>query len=145
MFLIHLKKILTLLVLISERDKMSKKLECYMKPSDEFTHMCACKVFSVSPTLCNPMDCSPPGSTSGGFSGQEYWSGLPYPCPEDLPHPELKPTSICLLRWQADSLQLAPPGKPEFTHTCINLKSFLSVTALLRCHILQESLHPPKI
>ena len=35
------------------------------------------------PTLCNPTDCSPPGSM--GFSRQEYWSGLPCPPPGDLP------------------------------------------------------------
>ena len=34
-------------------------------------------------TLSNPMDCSPPGSSpSMGFSGQEYWSGLPLPSPD---------------------------------------------------------------
>ena len=30
-------------------------------------------------TLCDPMDCSPPGSSPWGFSNQEYWSG--WPCP----------------------------------------------------------------
>ena len=29
------------------------------------------------PTLCDPIDGSPPGSPSLGFSRQEYWSGLP--------------------------------------------------------------------
>ena len=33
------------------------------------------------PTLCNPIDGSPPGSPSLGFSRQEYWSGLPFPSP----------------------------------------------------------------
>ena len=32
-------------------------------------------------TLCDPMDCSPPGSPSLGFSRQEHWSGLPFPSP----------------------------------------------------------------
>ena len=31
--------------------------------------------------LCNPMDCSPPGSSVLEFSRQEYWSGLPFPSP----------------------------------------------------------------
>ena len=31
-----------------------------------------------------------------GFSGQEYWSGLPCPSPGDLPDPEIKPTSPAL-------------------------------------------------
>ena len=36
-----------------------------------------------------------------GFSRQEYWSGLPFPSPEDLPHPGIEPGSPAL---QADSL-----------------------------------------
>ena len=33
------------------------------------------------PTLCDPIDGSPPGSPSLGFSRQEHWSGLPFPSP----------------------------------------------------------------
>ena len=32
-------------------------------------------------TLYDPIDSSPPGSPSLGFSGQEHWSGLPFPSP----------------------------------------------------------------
>ena len=39
-----------------------------------------------------------------GFSRQEYWSGVPFPTPEDLPNPGIEPPSLCLLHWQADSL-----------------------------------------
>ena len=35
----------------------------------------------MSPALCDPMDCSQPGSSVHGFSRQEYWSGLPFPSP----------------------------------------------------------------
>ena len=44
-----------------------------------------------------------------GFSKQEYWSGLPFPSPGDLPDPGVKPGSPAL---QADSLLSEPPGKP---------------------------------
>ena len=44
-----------------------------------------------------------------GFSRQEYWSGLPFPPPGDLPHPEIKPASPAL---QADALPSELPGKP---------------------------------
>ena len=44
-----------------------------------------------------------------GFSRQEYWSGLPFPFPGDLPNPEIEPGSPVL---QADSLPSEPPGKP---------------------------------
>ena len=43
------------------------------------------------------------------FSRQEYWSGLPFPSPGDLPNPGIKPRSPTL---QADSLPSEPAGKP---------------------------------
>ena len=46
---------------------------------------------------------------SMGFSGQEYWSGLPLPSPGDLPHPGIEPGSPTL---QPDALLSEPPGKP---------------------------------
>ena len=44
-----------------------------------------------------------------GFSRQEYWSGLPFPSPGDLPEPGLEPGSPAL---QTDALPSEPPGKP---------------------------------
>ena len=44
---------------------------------------------------------------SMGFSRQEYWSGLPFPSPGDLPDPGIKPGSPAL---QADALLSEPPG-----------------------------------
>ena len=46
------------------------------------------------------------------FSRPEYWSGLPFPSPGDLPNPEIKPRSPTL---QADSLPAEPQGKPKNT------------------------------
>ena len=39
------------------------------------------EVSQSCPTLRDPMDCSPPGSSVHGFSRQEYWSGVPLPSP----------------------------------------------------------------
>jgi len=39
----------------------------------------AAKLLQSRPTLCDPIDGSPPGSPSLGFSRQEHWSGLPFP------------------------------------------------------------------
>ena len=47
-----------------------------------------------------------------GFSRQEYWSGLPYPPPEDLPNPGIEPRSLNLLHWQVDSFAAGATGKP---------------------------------
>ena len=46
---------------------------------------------------------------SMGFSRQEYWSGLPFPSPGDLPDPGIKPRSPA---FQADALISEAPGKP---------------------------------
>ena len=47
-------------------------------------------------------------SLSIGFSREEYWSGLPFPSPGDLPDPGSEPGSLAL---QADSLPTELPGK----------------------------------
>ena len=56
--------------------------------------------FSVSsevaqscPTLCDPMDCSLPGSSVHRIIQARYWSGLPFPSPGDLPNPGIEPWS----------------------------------------------------
>ena len=54
-------------------------------------------------TLCDPMDCSPPGSM--GFPQQAYWSGLPFPSLGYLPNPGIEPGSPAL---QADALPCEP-------------------------------------
>ena len=51
---------------------------------------------------------------SMGFSRQEYWSGLSRPAPGDLPDPGIEPTSLMSPALEADSLPLAPPGKPSY-------------------------------
>ena len=54
------------------------------------------------------MDCN---SLSMGFSGLEYWSGLPLPSPGVLPDPGMKSGSLAL---QADSLPTELPGNPSY-------------------------------
>ena len=50
---------------------------------------------------------------SMGFSRQEYWSGLPFPSPGDLPDPGIKPACVSrLLHWQAGFSPLALARKP---------------------------------
>ena len=48
-----------------------------------------------------------------GFSRQEYWSGLPFSSPGDLPDSGIELRSAPL---QADALTSEPPGKPIFIH-----------------------------
>ena len=46
-----------------------------------------------------------------GFSRQEYYSGVPFPSPGDLPNPGIEPRPSAS---QADSLPTEPPGKPGY-------------------------------
>ena len=70
-----------------------------------------CSVAQACRTLCDPVDCSPPGSSvHWGFSRQEYWSGWPFPSPGDLPDPGIEPGSPAL---QVDSFLTESPGKPS--------------------------------
>ena len=47
---------------------------------------------------------------SVGFPRQEYWSGLPFPLPEDLPHSRIKAKSLASPAWEVNSLPLSPLG-----------------------------------
>ena len=62
-----------------------------------------------------------------GFSRQEYWSGLPFPSPGDLPDPGIEPRSPAL---EADALTSEPPGKhlvgaQNYIEMSVRLKSIL--------------------
>ena len=63
--------------------------------------MCVCLVIQSCLTLATlwTVACQPP--LSMGFPKQEYWEGLPFPSPGDLPNPEIKPGFPAL---QVDSL-----------------------------------------
>ena len=56
--------------------------------------MCACSVSQSCPTLCDPVDCSPPAPLSVGFSRQESWTGLPCSPPGELLDPGIEPASL---------------------------------------------------
>ena len=63
-------------------------------------------------TLCNSVDCGLPGSSIRGILQQEYWNGLPFPSPRDLPDPGIELRSPAL---QADPLLSEPPEKSPFS------------------------------
>ena len=55
-----------------------------------------CSVAQLRQTLCDPTDCSLPVSSDHGILQQEYWSGLVFPPPGDLPNPGIEPISPTL-------------------------------------------------
>ena len=78
-------------------------------PKKFFALVCegACSVISDSATLWTVPYQAP---LSMEFSMQEYWVGLPFPSPGDLPDPGIEPRSPVL---QADSFPVEPLGKPK--------------------------------
>ena len=71
------------------------------------------------------------------FSRQEYWSGLLFPFPGDLPDPGTEPESLCFLHWQVDFfffLITEPLGKP------LSRKVFtqLHITCMFRLHMYND-------
>ena len=73
---------------------------------------------------------------SMGFSRQEYWSGLPFPSPGNLPDPGIEPKSPAL---QADALPSKPPGKSLKFSDSITLLKVLCI--LLFCFWLKSFQH----
>ena len=77
-----------------------------------------------------------------GFSRQEYWGGLPFPAPGDLPDPRIEPRSHA---WQADSLPLSHQGGIFLTLYAmplidtVNLNSPKSTNLLLTHTLLMDT------
>ena len=67
------------------------------------------KLLSCVQLFATPWTVAYQAPPSMGFSRQEYWSGLPFPSPGDLPDPGIEPGSPAL---EADTLISEPPGKP---------------------------------
>ena len=76
---------------------------------------------------------------SMGFSRQEYWSGLPFPSPGDLPDPGIEPRSPAL---EADALASEPPGKMLKVLTLNFTKSKMPLQGTLLLCILREPRGP---
>ena len=90
---------------------------------------CACvhaKSLQLCPTLCDPMDCSPPGSSGHGDSpGKNTGLGSCTLLQGIFLTQGLNLCLLSLLHWQSGSLPLTPPGKPEYCRMtqkilCIN-------------------------
>ena len=64
------------------------------------------KLLSRVRLFATPCTAAHQAALSMGFSRQEYWSGLPFPSPGDLPNPGIEPGSPAL---QADALPSEPP------------------------------------
>ena len=74
------------------------------------TYSTKVKLLSCVRLFATPWTVAYQAPPSMEFSRQEYWSGLPFPSPGDLPDPGIKPRSST---FQADALLSETPGKPN--------------------------------
>ena len=81
-----------------------------------------CQVAQLYLTLCDLVDCSLPGSSVHEILSAEYWSGLPFPSPEDLPDQGIELASPA---WQADSLPADYQESPHYVHYLFIVIQFL--------------------
>ena len=100
-----------------------------------FFYLAAC--VQSCPAVCDPMNCSLPGSSVHGILRQEYWSGLPLPIPEDLPNPGITPKSLVSPALVNGFFTPASPGKPLLGCTKSQLWHFRSLVAA--CGLLVEA------
>ena len=87
--------------------QMNEKLKCcvYIRWICNVRSVFSCVWLFVAPwTVAHQVP------LSMGLSMQEYWSGLSFPTPGDLPNPGIKPASLALLALEADSLPLRHLG-----------------------------------
>ena len=90
-----------------------EKLDSTFKIFLELPYSTKCKrTFSRVQLFVTPWTVAHQGPLFMGFSRQEYWSGLSFPPPGDLPNPGIKPASPLSPALQADSLPTEPLGKP---------------------------------
>ena len=86
-------------------------------------------VAKLYPTLATPWTVACQAPLSRGFSKQEYWSGLLFPSPGDLPHPGIKPGSPAL---QEVSLLSESPGKPIYISSILfRLRLWVAILCLV--------------
>ena len=78
---------------------------------------CLCVLSHFSPSRCDPVDCSPPGSSVRGVSRQEYCKMLPFPPPGDLPNPGIELTSLTSSELTGKVFTLVPPGNNRIYQT----------------------------
>ena len=79
----------------------------------DFPHMHSKLLIQSCPTLCDSMDCSPPGSSVHGILQARVLEWVPFPPTGALPHPGIESVSPVALAFQVDSLSLSHWGSPQ--------------------------------
>ena len=94
--------------------------------------MCVLGCFSRVIPFAIPWTVACQSPLSMAFSRQEYWTGMSFPSPGDLPHPRIEPVLFLhLLHWQEDPLPLSHLGKLGRQRMGLGLSYIVTHQALL--------------
>ena len=91
------------------------------------------QLLSPVQTFASPQTVSPQTPLSKEFSGQEYWSGLPFPTPGDLPDPGIKPGPPAFPALAGGFFIAEPPGKHVFCYLNFTDCSVSIFTYIINC------------
>ena len=103
-------KILEAISVFLYRSSFNQTMEYHAAVKKKYSGKVKVKSLSCVQLFAIPWTVVYQAPPSMGCSRQEYWSGLPFPSPGDLPDLGIKPRSPAL---QADALPSEPPGKPR--------------------------------
>ena len=87
------------------------ELQCFQLSNSFLHNVCMC-MLSGGQLLVTPWTVAYQAPLSLGFSRQEYWSGLPFPSPGDLPDPGIEPASLMSPALAGGLFTTESPGKP---------------------------------
>ena len=119
-FVLQIHPLLTVYWKSSWKDGKSWKIAITLKPDILINglELVLCLVAQLCPTLCHPMNCSPPASSVHGIFQSRIleWVALP---PGGLPHPGIEPTSAVAPAFSfSSSFSLSFQNKPTINQVC---------------------------
>ena len=95
----------------------------------------------LCPTLCNPVDSSPPSSSIHGILQARILEWVVISSSRDLPTPGIEPVCPASPALAGNSLPLKPPGKPMNIYVLNNI-AYIMCVCILSCSVMSDSLDP---
>ena len=111
----------------------------FINLSFKITRVYGCSVTQSSLTLCDPMDCSPPGSSVHEIFQAGILEWLPLPTPRDLPDPGIEPESPASPALAGGFFITELPGKPS-DNRHLHVTGGLTKPTHLHCYSFQRIL-----
>ena len=97
---------------MESRAQVESDTSSAVEGSERCARDCACTLTQSCPTLCNPMDCSPPGSSVLKIFQARILEWVPFPTSGDLPKPGTEPISLESPELAGRFFTTSPPVKP---------------------------------